>query len=56
MSPIIKVRSVERHLQTVSTRMPFRYGSAALERCPHLYLVVTISDEQGRTAQGHRRR
>lgn len=52
MRPIIKVRAVERYIQMVSTRMPFRYGSAALERCPHFYLVVTISDEQGRVARG----
>lgn len=32
--------------------MPFRYGSAKLVRCPHLYIVATIRDEQGRVSQG----
>ncbi|MBV9864112.1 MAG: hypothetical protein JO316_02060 [Abitibacteriaceae bacterium] len=39
-------------MQMVDTRMPFRYGSAMLIRCPHLYMVATISDTQGRTARG----
>lgn len=48
----IKVESVEFHWQAVDTRMPFRYGSAKLVRCPHLYIVATIRDEQGKTARG----
>jgi hypothetical protein len=52
MSLHIKVREVNGYLQMVETRMPFRYGSANLTRCPHLYLVATIEDAQGRTARG----
>ncbi len=32
--------------------MPFRYGSAKLVRCPHLYVVATIRDEKGASSQG----
>jgi hypothetical protein len=52
MTPLIKVLSFERRVQVVQTRMPFRYGSAKLERCPHLFLIATIRDEQGREVQG----
>lgn len=52
MVPRIKIVSIERYVQMVTTRMPFRYGSARLVRCPHLYLVATVRDEQGRTVRG----
>lgn len=48
----IKVNQVLARLHWVETRMPFRYGSASLTRCPHLYLSVEIEDGQGRRAQG----
>jgi len=52
MTPVIRVQSVEQYLQMVETRMPFRYGAAKLVRCPHLYLVATVTDAGGRTARG----
>jgi hypothetical protein len=52
MPLLIKTREISGYLQMVETRMPFRYGSANLTRCPHLYLVATIEDAQGRTARG----
>jgi hypothetical protein len=52
MTPHFQAISFETRVQTVQTRMPFRYGAAKLERCPHLFLIVTIRDKQGREAQG----
>ncbi|HVF10264.1 MAG TPA: hypothetical protein VNA16_05650 [Abditibacteriaceae bacterium] len=52
IAPIIKVREVASFVQMVETRMPFRYGAAKLVRCPHLYVVATIEDAQGRIARG----
>ncbi len=48
----IKVESIKFFWQSVQTRMPFRYGSAKLERCPHLYVVAQIRDEKGAVARG----
>ncbi len=48
----IKVESVEFFWQMVNTRMPFRYGSAKLVRCPHLYVVAQIRDEKGKISRG----
>lgn len=48
----IKVEGVACFWQSVETRMPFRYGSAKLVRCPHLYIVLQIRDEKGKVTQG----
>jgi len=52
MGHCVKVRGFESYVQMVETRMPFRYGTAKLTRCPHLYLVATIEDSAGNTARG----
>jgi L-alanine-DL-glutamate epimerase-like enolase superfamily enzyme len=52
MTPHIQVLHIERRVQMVQTRMPFRFGSAKLERCPHLFLIATIRDQHGNEAQG----
>ena len=48
----IKVERLEFFWQAVNTRMPFRYGAAKLERCPHFYVVAQICDEKGALARG----
>jgi hypothetical protein len=48
----IKVENVEFFWQLVDTRMPFRYGSAKLVRCPHLYVVAHIRDAAGAVSSG----
>ena len=48
----VKVENVEIFWQMVDTRMPFRYGSAKLVRCPHLYVVATVRDAQGAAVHG----
>jgi hypothetical protein len=48
----IKVENIEFFWQMVDTRMPFRYGSAKLVRCPHLYMVANIRDAVGAVSRG----
>lgn len=48
----VKVENIEFYWQSVETRMPFRYGSAKLVRCPHLYVVAKIVDDKGRSERG----
>ncbi|MDR1283635.1 MAG: hypothetical protein LBK99_22865 [Opitutaceae bacterium] len=43
--PKIKIREARGCIQSVETRMPFRFGIAEMRRMPHLFLRVTL--EQG---------